>query len=330
MLRIHREAGRAFTLIELLVVIAIIATLIGLLLPAVQKVREAAAATKCRNNLHQIGLALHNYESTNGRFPPAGRSYGWCTSGSNYPADATTLNLNGMQYLLPYLDQPNLASKFVRKAAMQGCQNPNGMPLATITPGDIANNELLETITLPVLLCPSDSGDPFIPADNNYYGLPNAPGGKSSYDFITWGGILAPNAGEGLCNWWSSPVTLPTARPMFGMNSSTKVGDVKDGLGNTFMVGETTLDVFNYPNNGTAPGWGFRGYYQTGINPSFGINRFGAQGQLQQFGLAGSLHPTGANFVMADGSVRFVGDDISVGLLAALSLMADGSVANLP
>ena len=104
-----------FTLIELLVVIAIIAVLIGLLLPAVQKVREAAARTTCQNNLKQLALACHNYVSDNKRFPPAGQGYSWC--GSPHPSlgvigDAEIYNSNGLVLLLPYVEQDPLFRQF--------------------------------------------------------------------------------------------------------------------------------------------------------------------------------------------------------------------------
>src|SRR5262245_17816415 len=103
---------QAFTLIELLVVIAIIAVLIGLLLPAVQKVREAANRMSCSNNRKTLGLALHNYQSTHQRFPPAGKSYGWCNTQPGFAPDPTTLNLNGLMLLLPYVEQENVFQRW--------------------------------------------------------------------------------------------------------------------------------------------------------------------------------------------------------------------------
>src|SRR5205814_1617835 len=116
MFRATRRTG--FTLIELLVVITIIAILIALLVPAVQKVRAASARAHCQNNLKQLGVALHNYEGVNKRFPPAGKSYGWCNhQPPTFASDPVIYNMHGLVLLLPYVEQQGLFKGYNSSAA---------------------------------------------------------------------------------------------------------------------------------------------------------------------------------------------------------------------
>src|SRR5262245_12417474 len=152
---------RAFTLIELLVVIAIIAILIGLLLPAVQKVRESAARMKCANNLKQLGLALHNYHDANQMFPPAGRNYAWCTAVAAGPAHSQALNVSGLVLLLPYVEQDNIFKMYNPNLAMQNYRTTGTLAggNGAITP----SNAAIGTMQLALIRCPSDGGNPNLP-----------------------------------------------------------------------------------------------------------------------------------------------------------------------
>ena len=147
--RFARSRRWAFTLIELLVVIAIIAVLIGLLLPAVQKVREAANRMTCSNNVKQIGLGLHGYHRTYGHLPPAwvGQSYlpGW-----GWPS-----------FLLPYLEQENLYKE------MNVANGPFGAPGARYTDASSVPGQLTQT-KLKVYRCPSDTGPDLNPDRGNH------------------------------------------------------------------------------------------------------------------------------------------------------------------
>src|SRR6516165_1694337 len=154
----------AFTLIELLVVIAIIAILIGLLLPAVQKVREAAAGAKCQNNLKQLGLACHNYESAHGCLPPGGIESAITPPGGGVPGGAS--GIGAIPFLLPYIEQDNIYRSF-DTGRTWGVQFDPDSFYPINTPGGILattgkewwfnqTNVNLAKTTIPILLCPSD------------------------------------------------------------------------------------------------------------------------------------------------------------------------------
>jgi prepilin-type N-terminal cleavage/methylation domain-containing protein/prepilin-type processing-associated H-X9-DG protein len=330
----HAHRSRlGFTLIELLVVIAIIALLIGLLLPAVQKVREAAARSTCANNLKQLGLALHNYQSANGVFPPAGKGYGWCIVSGAYRGDSRIYNLNGLVLLLPYLEQGPLYSKINRAEAMSPqntgyCCSYQGNTVGTVVGNPVTNgNAALMSVELAALLCPSDPGHPLQGASTPYGPGGAFDGAKTNYDFIT-------STNDFFCNCW--PVAPANARAMFGENSKTRFANITDGTSNTIALGETTLEVYN----GRTASWGYRGWVMTGIDLRYGINDWSyttltgpitpQPGRLGSWGRAGSLHTGGAQFCFADGSVRFISQDTDQTTLTRLGYMADGNPMTPP
>lgn len=336
---------RAFTLIELLVVIAIIAVLIGLLLPAVQKVREAANRMKCQNNLKQLGLALSTYHDGNNKFPPGRKSTGSAEGYSNppYASDPIIQNMHGLVLLLPYLEQENLLNQFNMNAAfgnftsnLIGQPGPKNFKIAT--PDAVASgNAALAAHVIPGFLCPSDSGDPTI-APSPYYspdlGKTGIRAAKTNYDFIT------NCAGVGYFNYWRNASTA--TRYMFGENSTTRFADVTDGASNTLAMGEQTLGLYN----GVTTSWAYSGWVSVGIDPvgtwnltvpATGLNVWQyyvyppVKGSRASWYTAASLHPGGVNFVLADGSVHFISQSIDVPSLTYLCRMGDGQVIpNMP
>lgn len=332
----RRSRIRGFTLIELLVVIAIIAVLIALLLPAVQQAREAARRTQCRNNLKQLGLALHNYENAYGRLPAARMSLGFCTvtTAPSRP-DPQSKNASGLTLLLPYLDQGPLYNQINFSGAhgnyvRAGC-NPVPVGLDAVATGhaDLASN------IIPLFLCPSDSGDPRLQNASIYMpdlgADPARSYAKTCYDFVT------PYLSLRNCN---HPATLAVEnRYLFGENSYVRFAQCKDGLSNTFAMAEQTLETFN----GRTPGWLHAGWVSVGIdpvglwnltfprtginvwnynnNPSPLNNQFGRRATW--YGCA-SLHAGGAIFLLGDGSARFVSENIDLTTLGNLCKMADG------
>jgi prepilin-type N-terminal cleavage/methylation domain-containing protein len=323
----------AFTLIELLVVIAIIAILIALLVPAVQKVRHAAARMQCSNNLKQIALAIHSYEGANKKLPPAGRGYGWCRVLPGYPSDSVIMNSNGLTLLLPYLEQGPLYAKFNTSKAYGNLVTPfntsywpDGQNTTSPRAGDASTNGngALASTPLAMFRCPSDPGDPVMLASTTYGPGGSLTGWKTNYDFIVREWEYA------YCNCWKSD---GSRRYMFGQNSDCKISQVSDGMSNTFMLGETTYEVYN----GRCPTWSYRGWVMVGVDPAgwnAGINdwSFGSItpkiGQLGSWAYPGSLHPSGCQFAMGDGSVRFVSENTPKTTLEQMSTIAGNEVVN--
>jgi prepilin-type N-terminal cleavage/methylation domain-containing protein/prepilin-type processing-associated H-X9-DG protein len=302
----RRSVRRGFTLIELLVVIAIIAILIGLLLPAVQKVREAAARMKCSNNLKQLGLAVHNYHDTHGRLP-AGVSP-WAEGGQP-PRTGRGWILES----LPYLEQDNLYRQFE--------PSRTGDMFAG---AGLMNCRPLMSIQLPGLACPSDPSDRLSTNQYQWTGISVA---VTSYKGV----IGTSNMGGG---WPDSPIgtvdghNTANCTGLFFRNGYqlrlTLVG-ITDGTSKTLMVGE---DVPSENNHSTA--FYSNGDYASSHAPLNFFPRPPDPNNWPRVMSFRSRHTGGANFCLADGSVRFLTETINRLQYQQLCTRAGGEVVQLP
>jgi prepilin-type N-terminal cleavage/methylation domain-containing protein/prepilin-type processing-associated H-X9-DG protein len=347
---------RAFTLIELLVVIAIIGVLVGLLLPAVQKVREAANRMSCQNNLKQMGLACHNYHDANGSFPPAKINSGSGLANTNlaygfYPGDPPApsggiivYNTSGFTLLLPYIEQQNLYNFYNFKLpSCNSCWESPASDLANYPVGATnTGNAVVAGTIVKTYLCPSDLNNPQVYNENDYgpYSRQNVRHGN--YFFAT--GLETDYAS----NWTPGTDVQGLGCGAFGTNSRCRLTDIHDGTSNRWLIGEAK-QMNNDPQH-----WGpwMMGATHTGVygimhtaGPPysywFAINAPWNQVVSNQpcprngngcsgFDTYGSWHPGGANFVFCDGSVRFVSDSTNINIQVALNFINNGLTVTLP
>lgn len=317
-----KQRRRGFTLIELLVVIAIIAILIALLLPAVQQAREAARRTQCKNNLKQLGLALHNYHDAHSTFPnQAGDSlYGY----------------SALAQILPYLDQGNLYNEFDFTQPLQV-----GLPWApAVNPimADIVKRPLV------ALLCPSEPGDPiYIDGSGNEWAggnyLVNGGSGRgvdycsSSNDGLFWRG--SKTKFRDLTDGTSNTVAL--AEVLFG-NRGPDTATLDDpqrqikrisGGGPCTVTSDSMVGMAGTTYEGRRSGaWslstGYHSLVHGYFSPNSEIPDHTHHGEI----LSGtrSMHVGGSQVTLCDGSVRFISDSVDRELVRNLFARNDGQV----
>ncbi|HVJ85143.1 MAG TPA: DUF1559 domain-containing protein [Caulifigura sp.] len=296
-MRTFRRRLRAFTLIELLVVIAIIAILIALLLPAVQQAREAARRTQCKNHLKQFGLALHNYLDTFGSFPMAQHHRGtW----DNIPDLPDQVGNGGTGFawsalILPYMDQAPLYNQFNFSTPLSN----SGIPASVV-------NARLAGSVVGYARCPSDVAPPLVAVGNA------GQVGAILDQAVTSYKINAGPYDDSQAGWAFNDQDRRNG--VAYRESGIRLRDVSDGTSNTFAVGESTwtLSQVTRMYGAIDPARGYANGFSTALSSHTEWPMNPAASQAAQFREESfhSMHEGGAQFVLCDGSVRFVSENI--------------------
>jgi prepilin-type N-terminal cleavage/methylation domain-containing protein/prepilin-type processing-associated H-X9-DG protein len=306
----RRARRTAFTLIELLVVIAIIAVLIGLLLPAVQKVREAAARTKCQNNLKQLGLAVHSYHDAYGQVPPNAKTIHY-----NWAQDKTEPGPNTWTWIariLPHIEQGALAAQY------------------NIPAGTLGDAQAGIAAIIPLLQCPSDNTETHNPA-TDWANINGVPLGLTNYKGCS-GSNWGVNTGSAFTT------AFPVTDPVLGQDGlehgngifyrvdgkrPLSFTGITDGTSNTFMIGE---DMHSYDQH--CGGWAYPNYVIStcAIPLNYDDGPPSGNGHWPNRYSFHSKHTGGANFCFADGSVRFIANSINLDTYRALSTISGNEV----
>jgi prepilin-type N-terminal cleavage/methylation domain-containing protein/prepilin-type processing-associated H-X9-DG protein len=322
----------AFTLIELLVVIAIIGILIGMLMPAVQKIREAAARAECSSNLKQIGLALHSYHDANKRFPPG--YFDGNTNPNSTPDNDVGPGWGWAAFVLPYLEQGNVFNQINFKVAV-----------------GVGSNKTVSQMSLAIFQCPSDGQQQAVPVYDSNFTTPVVTLAHANYvACVGWqecfnsagGNPQAGSGADGLSGGLGK-----AGVGAFYRNSRIRVGDVLDGTSNTIFVGERSSNHAPATWTGAVPGGRVPAWmasqpptpYAPPPGPAYDNADFGealvlAHGNASHLPNADfpiydpdtyySIHPQGANFLFGDGSVRFLSSSINPNTYQYLCTIAGG------